>query len=56
MCDKALNSYPSTIQFVPDSAMCNKAVVACPFIFDSVVDEFKNRVIKLFWGSFYVKI
>ena len=48
MCNKALNTYPFTMQFVPDSVMCNKAVVACPFIFDSVLDELKNCVIKLF--------
>ena len=48
MCDKALNTYPSTIQFVPDIVMCNKDVVACPFIFDSVLDKLKNCVIKLF--------
>ena len=41
-CNKAVNIYPSAIQFVPDryktQKMCVKAVDTCPFISDSVPD------------------
>ena len=42
MCDKAVNTYSSTIQFFPDrfktQEMWNKAVDTCPFVFHSVSD------------------
>ena len=42
MCDKAVNTYPSTVQLVPDQfktqRMCDKADNSCPFVFDSVSD------------------
>ena len=35
MCDKAVNTYPSTIQLVPDRCMsqeiCDEAADKCPF-------------------------
>ena len=42
MCDKAVNTYPSAVQFVCDryktQGMCDKAVGTCPFVFSSVCD------------------
>ena len=46
MCDKVANTYPSTIEYVPDrfktQEMCDKAVDKCHFVFDSVPDQFKT--------------
>ena len=40
MCDKAVNTYPSTIKFVPEffmtQEMCDKAVNRCFFVFVSI--------------------
>ena len=37
MCDKAFNTYPSTIKFVPEcfmtQEMCDKAVNSCFFLY-----------------------
>ena len=39
ICNRAVSTYPSTIQFVPDQfktqEMCIKAVDTCPFAFNS---------------------
>ena len=46
MCDKAVNTYPSTIKFVPENLMtqemCNKAVNRFIF-FDSIPNEHKTQ-------------
>ena len=43
MCDKAVNTHPTTIQFVPKCCktqeMCDKAVNRCFFVFDSICDQ-----------------
>ena len=42
MCDKAVNTYPSPIEFVPEcfmtQKMCEKAVNKCFFVFDYIPD------------------
>ena len=47
MCDKAVCTDPSKIQFVPDrfktQEMCNKAVDTGPFLFDSVPDRYVTQ-------------
>ena len=47
MCDKAVDTYPSTTEYVPDQfrtqEMCDKALDKCPFGFDSVPDQFKTH-------------
>ena len=47
MCDKAVSTYPSKIQFVPDrfktQEMCDKAVDTCPFELDSVPDWYVTQ-------------
>ena len=48
MCDKAVDTYPLTIEYVPDrfktqEEMCNKAVDKHHFVFDSVHDQFKTH-------------
>ena len=47
MCDKAVDTYRSTIEYVPDwfrtQEMCSKAVDKCPFAFDSVPDQYKTQ-------------
>ena len=47
MCDKVVNSYPSTIKFVPEciQKMCDKAVNKCFFKFDSNPDQNKTQEI-----------
>ena len=44
MCNKAVGSYPSAIQFVSDwyktQEMCDKAIDTCFFVFDSVPDQY----------------
>ena len=53
MCDKAVATYLSAIQFVPDRQKtpktCDKAVDTCPFVFDSVPHRYTTQKIsKLF--------
>ena len=40
MCDKAVDTYPATIKYVPEchktQEMCNKAVNRCFFVFYSI--------------------
>ena len=47
MCDKAVDTYLSTIKFVPQSfmtqEMCDKAVNICFFVFDSIPDQYKTQ-------------
>ena len=42
MCNRAVNTSPSAIQFVPQcyktQEMCDKVVDTCPFIFDFACD------------------
>ena len=42
MCNEAVDTYPSAIQFVPECykthEMCDKAVDTSPSVFDSVPD------------------
>ena len=46
MCDKAINLYPPAKKFVPEcyktSEMNDKAAATCPFVFDSVPDQYKT--------------
>ena len=46
---QAVNTYPSTIKFVPEcfmtQEMCNKAVNGCFFVFDSIPDQYKTQEI-----------
>ena len=43
MCNKAVNTYPSTTRFVPDCCktqeMCDKTVNTCFNVFHSVSDQ-----------------
>ena len=54
MCGKAVNTYPSTIKFVPEYFMtqkiCNKAVNTCFFVFILFLIKIKlnNCVTELF--------
>ena len=45
MCDKSVNTYPSTLKYVPGQCktqeMCEKAIDKCPF-FWSVPDQYKT--------------
>ena len=43
MCDKSANTYLSTIKFVPECLMCDKAVNRCFFVFDSISDWYKTH-------------
>ena len=47
MCDKAVNTYPSTIRFVPEylmtQEMCDKAVNRCFFVFVSIPNQYKPQ-------------
>ena len=44
MCDKAVGTYSSAIQFVPEGGesqeTCDKAIDTCPFVFASVPDRY----------------
>ena len=44
---KAVNTYPSTIRFIPENLltqeMCNKAVNKCFFVFDSIHYQYKTQ-------------
>ena len=46
MCDKAVDTHPSTIQFVPECykipKMCYKAVHRF-FVFDSIPDQYETQ-------------
>ena len=46
ICNRAINTYPSAIELVPENyktqEMCN-VVDACPFKFDSIPNQYKNR-------------
>ena len=45
-CNKAVDSYPSAIQFVSDQykiqKMCVRTVDTCPFVFDSIPEDSRN--------------
>ena len=47
MCDKAVDTYLSTIKLVPEcyklQEMCDKAVNRCFFVFDSIPDPYKTQ-------------
>ena len=47
MCNKAVNTYPSAIQFVPECCktqeMCVKAVDIGRFVFDSAPNQCKSQ-------------
>ena len=47
MCDKAVDTYPPAIKFVPEcyntQEMCDKAVHVCFFVFDSIPDKYKSQ-------------
>ena len=49
MCDKAVDTYPSTIKFVPECCktqeMCNRAAYRCFFVFHSIHDKYKSQEI-----------
>ena len=46
MCDKAVDTYPSTIKFVPEcyktQEMCHRTVHRCIFVIDSLPDKYKT--------------
>ena len=46
MCVKAVDTYPSTIEYIPDQfmiqGMCDKAIDKCPFVFESVPDQYRT--------------
>ena len=47
MCDKAVNTYPSTIMLVSEcfmtQEMCDKAINRCYFVFDSIPNRYKSQ-------------
>ena len=47
MCDKAVNTYLTTVKFVSESyktqEVCNKTVNRCFFVFDSIPDWYKTQ-------------
>ena len=47
MCDKAVNTYRSTIEFVPEyfmtQEMCDKAVNRCFFVLGSIPNQYKTE-------------
>ena len=48
MCNKAVVTYPSAIQFVPESykfQVCDKAVDTCRFVFYCVLDQHMSQKI-----------
>ena len=49
MCDKAVDTYPSAIQFVPEcyntQKICDKAVDTCTFVFNLVAQEMCGKVV-----------
>ena len=46
MCVKAVDTYPSTIEYIPDQfmiqEMCDKAIDKCPFVFESVPNQYRT--------------
>ena len=57
MCDKAVDTHPSAIQFVPECCktqeMCDKAVNRCFLVFDSFPDQYKTQEICDIVASLY---
>ena len=49
MCDKAVDTYPSTIKLVSECCktqeICHRAVHRCIFAFDSIPDKYKTQEI-----------
>ena len=49
MCNKAVGTYPSAIQFVPECfkyhEICDKAVDTCPLVGDSVPGQYLTQEI-----------
>ena len=49
MCNKAVDTHPSTIKFVPEcyktQEMCFEAVNGCFLVFDSITDQYKTQKI-----------
>ena len=47
MCDKAVNTYPYTTEYILDyyktQEKCDKAVNTCFFVFDSIHDGYKTQ-------------
>ena len=47
MCDKAVNTYPSTIELVLEcykvQKICDKAFNKCLFVFDCILDQYKTQ-------------
>ena len=50
MCDKAVNTYPSTIKFVPEwfmaQKMCDEQLIDVFFVLDSILDQYKAHRIR----------
>ena len=46
MCDKAVDTHPSTIKFVPEcyktQELCHKVDNRCFFVFGSIPDQYKT--------------
>ena len=59
MCNRAVNTSISVILFVPECyktlEMCGKTADTCPFVFNSVTDQYKAQesMIKLFLKIFF---
>ena len=70
ICDKAVNTHPSTIQFVPEcykiQEMCDESAFFFFFVFDSISDQYKtqkmcNRVVSedlllIVYSPIYIKL
>ena len=52
MCNKAVNTYPSAIRFVPEyyktQEIGNKVVHTCFSVFNSIADQYEKHVTELF--------
>ena len=57
MCHEAVDTHPSTIQFVPEcyktQEMCDKAVNRCFLVFDSIPGQYKTQEIYYIVASLY---
>ena len=57
MCDKAVDTHPFTITFVPEcyktQEMCYKTIHRCFFVFDSFPDHYKTQEICDIFVSLY---
>ena len=57
MCDKAVDTYPSTTKFFPEcyktQKICHRAVQRCFFVFDSIPDKYKTQEICNVAASLY---